>query len=36
MWTLAVSDNIDADNGTVNAASLAITYSYKEPKKKKK
>lgn len=36
VWTLAVSDNIDADNGTVNAASLAITYSYKEPKKKKK
>lgn len=35
VWTLTASDNVDADNGTLHAASLAVTYSYKQPKKKK-
>ena len=34
-WTLTASDNAPLDNGTLHAASLTVTYSYKQPKKKK-
>ncbi|HLM33846.1 MAG TPA: proprotein convertase P-domain-containing protein [Gaiellaceae bacterium] len=35
IWTLLFSDDQTLDSGTVHAASLTFTYSYKKPSKKK-